>query len=144
MKDSMFEMLLHLFEKSLGELQKVQSKTTTDPNEDACDDLFETAEESFLTRIQNPLSMRVYTPIEQIKLSKASQQFLIKMRQLDIIDELEFENVVHQLLFSDSRIASLEETKWAVRDALEPRLNDEEIKFIDLVLNLHNVSTTLQ
>ena len=71
---------------------------------------------------------------EQMKLTKASYQFLMRMRLWNIIDIDVFETILNQLQFSESRIVTLQETKWTIRNVLATDLNEEQLAFLDLVL----------
>ncbi|NYQ86079.1 DUF494 family protein, partial [Escherichia coli] len=46
----------------------------------------------------------------------------------------QFESIINQLQFSESRIVTLQETKWTIRNALASSLNEEQLTFLDLVL----------
>ncbi|WP_133137794.1 DUF494 family protein [Legionella rowbothamii] len=133
MKDNLFEMLLSLFETSLTQLQKNQKSADAEAaaqmnEEDTAD------EQVVLVRAQQPTSTRVFTYDEQMKLTKASYQFLMRMKLWDVINAESFETIINQLQFSDSRIVTLEETKWTIRNVLSANLNEEELTFLDLVL----------
>ncbi|TAL64277.1 MAG: DUF494 family protein [Legionella sp.] len=132
MKDNLFEMLLDLFEQSLSQLQKGQNTAEKDDQIDA--DQIPTDEPSLYLRPAAFTSMRVLTYDEQMKLTKASYQFLMRMKQWCILDTEVFELIMNQLQQSDSRIVTLEETKWTIRNILAPNLTEEQLSFLDLVL----------
>lgn len=138
MKDSLFEMLLSLFEKTLAQLKErgvteskgtgdteKQVETSSSSSKGAVTELIKTAEST---------SMRVFTYDEQMKLTKASYQFLMRLLSWEIIDPEIMELIMNQLLFSDSRFVTLEETKWTIRNALADGLDAEQLAFLDLVL----------
>lgn len=137
MKDNLFEMLLNLFEKSLTQIQKshqsVEKESSAQINEE--ENLHTEAEdESLYIRSAHHHSTRVFTYEEQMKLTKASYQFLVRMQLWNIIDLDAFETIINQLHFSESRIVTLQETKWTIRNVLAPDLNEEQLAFLDLVL----------
>ncbi|MFT4060087.1 MAG: DUF494 family protein [Legionella sp.] len=135
MKDNLFEMLLTLFETSLTQLQKSQKSTDqeaidqTNAEESVTDD-----DQLLHIRTQQQQSTRVITYDEQMKLTKASYQFLMRLQLWGILNTDSFELVMNQLQFSDSRIVNLQETKWTIRNVLSSRLNEEQLAFLDLIL----------
>lgn len=133
MKDNLFELLLNLFEQSLTELHKTH-QTTSDSIEGENEEFANPDNLSLYIRTAQLSSTRVFTYDEQMKLTKASYQFLMKMKLLGVVDNDCLEQVMNQLQFSDSRIVTLQETKWAIRDVLSNNLNEEQLAFLDLVL----------
>lgn len=135
MKDNLFEMLLNLFEKSLSQLQKNQKSVDEGSAELFDVDFISNEEENALyIKSAQDKSTRVFTYEEQMKLTKASYQFLMRMKLWNIIDIDLFELIINQLLYSDSRIVTVQETKWTIRNVLESNLNEEQLAFLDLVL----------
>ncbi|MBI2784778.1 MAG: DUF494 family protein [Legionella longbeachae] len=135
MKDNLFEMLLSLFEKSLTQLQKSHKTAEKDATELLNEEENSAAEEQVLhLKSQQALSTRVFTYDEQMKLTKASYQFLMRMKLWKILNAESFETIMSQLQFSESRIVTLQETKWTIRNALASDLNEEQLAFLDLVL----------
>lgn len=135
MKDNLFEMLLNLFEKSLTQLQKSQNTVAQEAME--CIDSEESsAEEEQILHLKSPqdTSTRVFTYDEQMKLTKASYQFLMRMKIYKMINTEAFETILNQLQCSESRIVTLQETKWTIRNVLANYLNEEQLAFLDLVL----------
>lgn len=133
MKDNLFEMLLNLFETSLTQLQKSQKSADAEAAEQMNEE--DTADEQVVhVRPQQQTSTRVFTYDEQMKLTKASYQFLMRMKLWGVINAESFETIMNQLQFSDSRIVTLEETKWTIKNVLSENLNEEELTFLDLVL----------
>lgn len=133
MKDNLFELLLHLFETSLTQLQEShQSSEQQDTSENADD-----ANGSYpMLHLQSAHhhSSRIVTYDEQMKLTKASYQFLMRMQLWQIIDAELFEAIMNQLQFSESRIVTLQETKWTIRNLLAANLEPKQQAFLDLVL----------
>ncbi|AHE66172.1 DUF494 family protein [Legionella oakridgensis] len=143
MKDSLFEMLLSLFEKTLNKLKENHATdgATKETIKENLPDLYtssldiasEDLEADFFKSARAD-SMRVFTYDEQMKFTKASYQFLMRLLVWEIIDRDTLELIINQLVFSDSRIVSLEETKWTVRSVLADTLNTKQLAFLDLVL----------
>lgn len=141
MKDSFFEMLFNLFEKTLVRLKENQEATAKeDINEEIVDEyssLFSMEQNGVkidLFKRANMGSYRVLTLSERAKMTKASYQFLMRMLQWQIITPETFEVIITQLMLSESRYVSLNETKWIIRNTLEDVLDDNELAFLDLVL----------
>ncbi|MBN9231498.1 MAG: hypothetical protein BGO90_08800 [Legionella sp. 40-6] len=134
MKDNLFEMLLNLFEQSLNQLQKRNETAEQELIIDSSDDE-QNAETDFMQfKNQDTKSTRVLIYEEQMKMSKASYQFLMRMKLCNVLTDATLETVLHQLLFSESRIVTLQETKWIIRNALSGNLSEEQLAFLDLVL----------
>ncbi|KTD79186.1 DUF494 family protein [Legionella waltersii] len=135
MKDNLFELLLNLFETSLTQIQKEQTSSEDIDTTDLIDAEVLSQENQFLViKSQEIDSTRVFTYAEQMKLTKASYQFLIRMKLWNVLDETHFEHILNQLQFSDSRIVTLQETKWTIRNALADHLTENQLSFLDLVL----------
>lgn len=82
----------------------------------------------------NDTSTRVFTSGELSKLTKASYQFLTRMIFSKIIHATVIEQIIHQLLQSNSRFVTLQETKWTIRSKMASYLDAKELAFLDLVL----------
>lgn len=135
MKDNLFEILLSLFETSLTQLQKDHVSQEQESNESLIEDVQTEAEEALLVvKSADDYSVRVLTQEEQLKITKASYQFLMRMKLWGIIDSTVFELVLNEILYSESRIVTLEETKWIIRTILENQLNEKQLAFLELVL----------
>ncbi|KTD03729.1 DUF494 domain-containing protein [Fluoribacter gormanii] len=135
MKDNLFEMLLSLFEQSLTQLQESHKTADQDATEQLNEDENLASEEQVLhLKLQQNTSTRVFTYDEQMKLTKASYQFLMRMKLWKVLNPESFEMIMNQLQFSESRIVTLQETKWTIRNALSSSLNEEQLAFLDLVL----------
>lgn len=134
MKDSLFEMLLSLFEKTLTQLK--EKHTLTDKNDI---DREKQTEGHAITDVAffkaaSCDTTRVFTREEQTKLTKSSYQFLMRMSSWGIIANDVFELILNQLLLSESRFVGLQETKWTIRNTLADSLDAEQLAFLDLVL----------
>lgn len=134
MKDSFFEMLLHLFEKTLTQLKEKQG---TPEQQDV------TLDSSSEQKIDVPIdhikmaqhtSIRVFTREEQMKLTKTSYQFLMRLMSWEILDSQTLELILNRLIFSESRYVSLQETKWIIRNTLAESLDADQLAFLELVL----------
>ena len=143
MKDNLFEMLLNLFETSLAQLQKSHKSSDPDSQELVGDDHLNIEEHALHLKSAQHQSTRVFTYEEQIKLTKASYQFLMRMKLWSIIDIDLFELIINQLQFSESRIVTLQETKWTIRNVLAANLNEKQLAFLDLVLYQSEDALTL-
>jgi uncharacterized protein Smg (DUF494 family) len=138
MKDSLFEMLMSFFETSLSKI--IENKSTNNSNaEDILDltetnDIASTENSSLIVRAANNKSIRVFTYDEQMKLTKASYQYLMRLLLWGIIVPETMESIVNQLLFSESRFVTLQETKWTIRNVLAENLDAKQLVFLDLVL----------
>lgn len=136
MKDSLFEFLLSLFEKTIIQLkEKAQSGPQKDQElsiEHATDR--KVGVEVQIVKPATAGSIRVFTQDEQLKLTKASYQFLMRIASLGVIDRQSMELIINRLLFSDSRFVSLQETKWMIRNTLAQNLDPEQLAFLELVL----------
>ncbi|KTD57973.1 hypothetical protein Lsai_1495 [Legionella sainthelensi] len=134
MKDNLFEMLLSLFETSLTQLQKSHKTADQDAIESNDDESLTSEEQMVHLKAQQHTSTRVFTYDEQIKLTKASYQFIVRMKLWNVLNAESFEVIMNQLQFSESRIVTLQETKWTIRNALANSLDEEQLAFLDLVL----------
>jgi uncharacterized protein Smg (DUF494 family) len=147
MKETLFEMLLSLFETTLLRLKEVnaseegQSTVVHDKKPNLPVNLLTNHEKvvqdvyhMMVLKEANEQSMRVYSRDEQMKLSKASYQFLMRLHTWNIISSQVMELIVNRLMLSDSHIVSLQETKWVVRTLLGDKLSFEQLAYLDLVL----------
>lgn len=136
MKDSLFEFLLSLFEKTIIQLKEKARSNLLKDEVLAIDQptAKKVGVEVQILKAAAPQSMRVFTQDEQLKLTKASYQFLMRIASLGIIDSHAMELVINRLLFSDSRFVSLQETKWTIRNTLAQNLDSEQLAFLELVL----------
>ncbi len=136
MKDSLFEMLLNLFEKTLTQLKEKHLAASGDDGVAPTD--AETTplnnEQLDVVKFANETSMRIFTPDEQRRFTKASYQFLVRMMAWGVISAEDQEVIINRLIFSDSRFVTLQEAKWAIRNVLSNQMNSEQIAFLDLVL----------
>ena len=138
MKDSLFEMLMNFFEKTLTQIKEASPESAASTGVSNTSTEVDTALAANKSQqvFQQPkhASMRVFTADEQFKFTKASYQFLVRLLRLKFIAPEAIEEVIHQLLFSDSPFVTLQETKWAIRNALSEQLNPTQLAFLDLVL----------
>lgn len=143
MKDSLFELLMNLFEKTITHLkeQQVPDNKNTADTELVVDSSGQPEPLPRFVKVQveqlgaaKNHSVRVFTSHEQLKLTKASHQFLVRLAAWGVISAETLELVINRLIFSDSRFVSLQETKWAVRNALASGLSHEHLAFLDMIL----------
>lgn len=147
MKETLFEMLLTLFETTLHRL--AEANTSDNQNLPAKIENHSDVSEQVKTRLEKPLhdiyqvlllkeaspdSVRIYSMDEQLKLSKASYQFLMRLNSWGIISRDVMELIIHRLLLSSSHIVSLQETKWIIRSLLGESLSFDQLAYLDLVL----------
>ena len=136
MKDSLFEFLLSLFEKTIVQL-KERAQSNPNQAQELLSEQLSDRKVGVEVQVLQPASqqsVRVFTADEQLKLTKASYQFLMRIASLGIIDSQALELVINRLLFSDSRFVSLQETKWTIRNTLAQNLDAEQLAFLELVL----------
>ena len=140
MKDSLFEMLLNLFEKTLTQLKEKHSSLNTheqkaDHNTSSTTTTIpKTGVELEFVKSARGLSMRVFSPDEQQRMTKASYQFLVRMMSWGVVTPEAQELIINRLVFSDSRFVSLQETKWTIRNILADGMDPEQLAFLELVL----------
>lgn len=139
MKASLFELLLSLFEKTLTQLKEKQETfdaallRDAKPNETLTTDA-KAGLEIKIIKEPSQVAMRVFSPDEQMKLTKASYQFIVKIGSLGIVPTHTMELIMNRLFFSDSRFVSLQETKWTIRSTLAQTLDPIQLAFLELVL----------
>ena len=137
MKDSLFEMLMNFFEQTLTQIKETNAAAEglLPSGQTNATEIQEDNNNHIVVRQQKKTSIRVFTPHEQFKFTKASYQFMMRLLRLEIISAEVMEEIIHQLLFSDSPFVTLQETKWAIRTILVERLVDpRQIAFLDMVL----------
>lgn len=132
MKDRLFEMLLTLFENSLNQLQK--DALAIDAIDEIIDEDIDESSQFQRFKKQSATATRVLTYDEQLKLTKASYQFLMRMKVLNILKPQDFEMVMDQLMASDTEIISLPETKWTIKNVLSSTLDENQLTFLNLIL----------
>ena len=139
MKDSLFDLLFNFFEKTITHLkeQSLLANTNKEPN-DSCESS-ETMPRVVRVQVDQVNtsqghSVRVFTLHEQLKLTKASHQFLVRMASWGVISAETLELIINRLIFSDSRYVSLQETKWTIRNTLANGLSLEQVAYLDLIL----------
>lgn len=139
MKASLFELLLSLFEKTLTQLKEKQQVVDASSARDLRSNETLVTEAKVGVEIQvvkqpSATAMRIFSDDEQLKLTKASYQFLVRIGSLDVIPGQTMELVINRLFFSDSRYVSLQETKWTIRQTLAQSMDPIQLAFLELVL----------
>ena len=137
MKDSLFEMLMNFFEKSLTRLTEKEPKTGDIPDQDIleCNDAENIERHALTLRTPGEKSIRVFTSDELMKFTKPGYQFLMRVISWEIIGFETMELIINQLVFSESPIVTLEEIKWTIRNTLADNLDSGQLAFLDLVLS---------
>ena len=139
MKASLFELLLSLFEKTLTQLKEKQQVVDASSARDLRSSETLVTESKVGVEIQvvnqpSATAMRIFSDDEQLKLTKASYQFLVRIGALGVIPVQTMELVINRLFFSDSRYVSLQETKWTIRQTLAQSMDPIQLAFLELVL----------
>jgi uncharacterized protein Smg (DUF494 family) len=142
MKDSLFELLLDLFEKTITQLQeRYPLAIPSEPEVEASSVGLVAPVIGQKATLQMALiqsasqgSFRVLSPDERMRLTKSSYQLLERMSSWGIVSSDVMELILNRLMFSDSRFIQLQETKWTIRSTLAPTLDSEQLAFLDLVL----------
>ncbi|WP_367606277.1 DUF494 family protein [Legionella sp. W05-934-2] len=134
MKTQLFNDLMLLFKqqfKDFAEFVDIQPPTLSQDNVEPAK---EDENPVVVIKEANPTSTRVYTPEELMRFTKASHQFLVRLHKMGIFSPDYVEMVINHLLISGSKVISLGETKWFVRDFIREELSDHQLAFLDLVL----------
>ena len=139
MKASLFELLLSLFEKTLTQLKEKQQVVDASSARDLRSSETLVTESKVGVEIQvvnqpSATAMRIFSDDEQLKLTKASYQFLVRIGALGVIPVQTMELVINRWFFSDSRYVSLQETKWTIRQTLAQSMDPIQLAFLELVL----------
>ncbi|MFC3908953.1 DUF494 family protein [Legionella dresdenensis] len=137
MKDSLFEMLMSFFEKSLSQLTEsnAEAEAVADNAQDSNEqETIGIDNKTVILRPAAETATRVFTCDEKHKFTKASYQFIARMMQWNIVSSETMEQIINQLLFSESRYVTLEETKWTIRNILADKMDSNQLAFLDLVL----------
>jgi uncharacterized protein Smg (DUF494 family) len=147
MKEALFEMLLSFFETTLlrlkevvvpeenGALSKDENKqslavTSINKSEKTTPDIYH----MMILKEASDKATRVFSYDEQMKLSKSSYQFLMRLSEWNVISRDMMELIINRLLLSDSNVVSLRETKWIIRALLADKITYNQLAYLDLVL----------
>jgi Smg protein len=140
MKDSLFDLLLDLFEKTIAQLKERYPSLLENERDNANESQVVSSSDKKTTlhvamlRSAGESAFRVFTPDERMRLTKASYQLLQRLNAWDIVKPDMMELILNRLMFSESRFIQLHETKWVVRSTLATLLDTEQLAFLDLVL----------
>jgi uncharacterized protein Smg (DUF494 family) len=129
MKDNFFELLYHLFEQTLSQIQEEQTVIKQEKPY--------LPENHLLTLAEIPpesKAIRILSDMERLKLSKSSYQFLMRLKAWGILNEQSFELLLDKLHYTNSHIVTLQEIKWMTRELLVEHLTPLQLSFLDLVL----------
>jgi Smg protein len=127
-EDSLFDLLLVFFEKTLAQIKEYYP--------DALNSALTKKNVVQMALLKSPSShgFRVFTTDEQMRLSKASYQFLYQLMTWGVIPADIMELIINRLMFSESRVIELSETKWIVRHTMATTFDPEQLAFFDLVI----------
>ena len=142
MKDSLFDLLLDLFEKTITQLKEsyplalASDADVDEPSEpQSLSPLGKKATVHMaLIKSASTGSFRVLTPDERMRLTKASYQCLERLSAWGIISADAMELILNRLMFSESRFVQLHETKWTIRSTLAATIDADQLAFLDLIL----------
>lgn len=135
MKDGLFEMLMSFFEKSLSELKEKHPQNTVGSMLNGASDSTDARQNNILmVKSARDSAHRVFTEEERSRFTRPGFQFLMQMMLWRVIAPKTLEQIMNNLLFSDSRFITLQETKWTIRNILAEHLTQPQIAFLDLVL----------
>ncbi|MCA0402820.1 MAG: DUF494 domain-containing protein [Proteobacteria bacterium] len=132
MKDSLIQLLMDFFTKSLSELG--DSKKVIQDDKDDTESEANLENQNVIIKHAKETSNRIFTEDERTKLTKASYQYLTQLLLAKVISTDSMEQVINQLLFSESRFVTVDETKWTVRHILSENLDAKQLAFLDLML----------
>lgn len=128
MKESLFQLLLNLFEKSLTNTDQLDYDS-----EEASSEEKSKQQAIFVANAQDT-SMRVLNDYEIAKLTKSSLRFLQQIINYKILPAQAIEEILHQIETSDSSYVTLDEVKWLIREKLLNTLEPSQQTFVDLIL----------
>lgn len=128
MKDSLFDILFNLFERTLTHLKEAKDPKGVESGDNR------TVLNKVNLKTQAPDSIRIFSESELIRFTKPGYQFLVKIMRAKIIHPAIMEQIIHTLVESDSRFVSLQETKWTLRNKIAGHLDSKDLAFLDLVL----------
>lgn len=142
MKDSLFDLLLDLFEKTIAQLKEQYPQASSEETSDGSNDSPEmfvipskkATIQMALVKSASEFGFRVFTTDERMRLTKASYQLLHRLAAWGVVPADMIELVLNRLMFSDSHIIQLNEVKWTVRNTMAATLDAEQLAFLDLVL----------
>ena len=142
MKESLFEILLNIFETTLLRLKEAndlqgERLLSSEKKINIVSEKERTPLDVFhlmVVKEASPDAIRVFSPSEQMKLSKASYQFLMRLSSWGVISRDFMEVILTRLLLSESHMVSLQETKWTIRSLLADKLPQDQLAYLDLVL----------
>ena len=146
MKDSLFDLLLDLFERTITQLKErypvelanmeQSSGVEATPVESEVPLLFDKRATVHMALVKSASehSFRVLTPNERMRLTKASYQCLERLSTWGIVSSDIMELILNRLMFSESLFIQLHEMKWTIRSTLAATMDAEQLAFLDLVL----------
>lgn len=79
-------------------------------------------------------SIRVLDWLERERLSDEAIRFIWFLEQIKVLNKANKEQLIENLLSTDSELITRNEVKWAVLGMLEPAMNTDQQTFINFVL----------
>ncbi len=134
MKTSLFNDLMVLFEQQYGNLSAPENSFAPSTLMDNLEQMDNKDNPVLLIKEARAESTRVFTADERMRFTKASHQFLVRLSMLGIFSVDYVEMVINNLLLSNTKVISLGETKWFIRDFIRNELDSHQLAFLDLVL----------
>ena len=128
MKDSLFQMLLNLFEKSISQdLTNLVNNSSVEIEESLASD-------PIIIKQATSKSTRVIAECEYRKMTKAGLQFIYRMLEVKLIGQENLEVILQQIEDSESSLVSLEEVKWIIRENLSTDLEPAQLAYMDRII----------
>jgi len=128
MKDSLFQMLLNLFEKSINQdLNNLVNNSSVEIEESLASD-------PIIIKQAASKSTRVIAEFEYRKMTKAGLQFIYRMLKVKLIGQENLEVILQQIEDSESSLVSLEEVKWIIRENLSTDLEPAQLAYMDRII----------
>lgn len=129
MKDSLLEDLKNLLIDSID--SKYENKLSEG---DITVETEETVEDVLLASPKDQ-SYRIYDEEECAKLDLTCRDFLLRIEQLQLVGSEQRELIIDKLMQSDTIQVTMDEVRWTVLNALDDELSEEQLLFLDYVLN---------
>lgn len=85
-------------------------------------------------RVNGNQGYRVYSDYESNKLDTNCRDYIAYLEKLGLIDFMAREELINQLMLSDSNKISLDELKWTLIEIMDESLSSDQLNFLDFVL----------
>lgn len=129
MKESLFQMLLNLFENSLN--QSIQQDAQTHSEQPESTD----KEKPVILRKASQKATRIFSDIERMQFTRTSYRFIQQVINLQLLSTENLEKILHQIEDSGLNTVTLDEIKWLVRENLLENLDVSKQTFVDMILS---------